>query len=114
MLRTLVFAPMALFALGAPAMAGAQEMPRAVVGADVHADDGTVIGHVTAVTSNRAGRVTSVEIPGLEPPDASSLQRGPLVAENEGGVRSMRVIDMRPRNRDRVDQTGSREHARLR
>jgi hypothetical protein len=104
---------MAALALGAPALAHAETFPRAAVGAEVHADDGAVIGHVTAVTRDRGGQVTSMEIPGLEPPDASSLN-GPRVGENDAGARPVRVIDMRARQRERVDETGARQHARLR
>lgn len=113
MLRTLVFAPVAVLALGAPALAHAEDFSRAAVGVEVHADDGTVIGHVRAVTRDRGGQITSMDIPGLAPPDASSL-RGPMVAANDVGAREAPVIDMRARQRDRVEQTGSREHARLR
>ena len=113
MLRTLVFAPLLACALGAPGLAVAEESPRAAVGSEVHADDGTVIAHVTSVTRDQAGRITSIEAPGLEPPDASSLG-GAMVAQNDANDTPARVIDMRPRDRDRVQQTGSREHARLR
>lgn len=112
MLRTLVFAPMALFGFGAPAVAAAEDFPRAAVGKEVHADDGTVIGHVTAATRDRSGSVTSVEIPGLEPPDASSL-RGTMVAEDDRDAREVPVIDMRPRAQERVDETNSHERASL-
>ena len=112
MLRTLVFAPVAVLALGAPALAHAEEF-HAAVGSEVHADDGTVIGQVRAVTRDRGGQITSMDIPGLAPPDASSL-RAPMVAENDVGPREVRVIDMRAHQRVRVEQTASREHAHLR
>ena len=111
MLRTLIFAPVALFALGAPAMA--EDLSHPAVGAEVHADNGAVIGRVTAATRDRSGRVTSMEIPGLEPPDASSL-RGQMVAENDRGAREVRVVDMRGRAHVSVNETASIEHAHLR
>lgn len=113
MLRTLIFAPVAVFALGAPAIASAEDFSRAASGAEVHADNGAVVGHVRSVTRDRGGHVTSMEIPGLAPPDASSVQ-GPMVAENDRDAREVPVVDMRGRSRVWVSQTSSREHARLR
>jgi hypothetical protein len=68
---------------------------------------------VTAATRDRAGNVVSVEIPGLEPPSASSLS-GPVVARNEARLHEARVIDLRPRNHLLVDQTSARQATRLR
>ncbi|MFT3727429.1 MAG: hypothetical protein QM759_06380 [Terricaulis sp.] len=112
MLRTLVFAPVAALALAVPMAAHAEDFPRDATGSEVRADDGTVLGHVRAVTRDRGGQITSMDIPGLAPPDASSLN-GQMVADN-GGYVAARVIDMRRREHDRVDQTGARQHAHLR
>jgi hypothetical protein len=106
MLRTLVFA----LAIAAPGMAAAEDFPHAVVGNEVRGDNGVVIGHVTAVQRDRHGHIISVEIPGAEPPDASSV--APRMVAQNNDQRALRVLvnDRRARDADR----GSAERARLR
>jgi hypothetical protein len=76
MLRMMVLA----LAIGAPGVALADPFPHAVTGAEVHGDDGTVVGRVTSVQRDSNGRIVSAEIPGLEPADAPLEQ---LVASND-------------------------------
>jgi hypothetical protein len=108
MLRTLIFA--SALALVAPLIAAADDFPRAATGAEVHADNGAVIGHVRAVTRDSAGNITSMDIPGLAPPDAGA--EALRVASLDPSYLPARVIDMRPRQRDRVNETGARAPAR--
>ena len=105
MLRALVLT----LAIAMPGVAAAEVFPQAIVGSEVHADDGTVIGHVTAVQRDRHGRIVSVAIPGLEPPDASTLA-ATMVAQNDNP--RLRVIDVRYRGR--AQRGGSSERALLR
>lgn len=74
MLRTLVFA----LAIGLPGLAAAEQFPQSALDVEVRGDDGTVIGRVSAVERNADGEIVGVEIPGMEPGDASR----DLVAEN--------------------------------
>ena len=106
MLRTLIFA----LAIAAPGLAAAEDFPHAVVGSEVHADNGVVIGRVTAVQRDRHGHIISVEIPGGEPPDASSLAPR-MVAQNNDQRAELRVLvnDRRART-----EAGSAERVRLR
>jgi hypothetical protein len=107
MLRTLVFA----LAFAVPGMAAAEDFPHAVVGAEVRGDNGVVIGHVTAVQRDGHGHIISVEIPGAEPPDASSVLPR-MVAQNDDR-NTLRVLASDRRVRD--DEGGSSaERARLR
>ena len=107
MLRTLVFA----LAIAAPGLAAAEDFPHAVVGSEVRGDNGVVIGHVTAVQRDRHGNIVSVEIPGAEPPDASTvLPRA--VAQNDD-QRALRVLVNDRRNRAHDDGV-SPDRARLR
>src|SRR5262249_26483100 len=86
MLRTLIFA-----LLGASrGLAAAEGFPQAVVGSEVRGDNGVVIGHVTAVQRDRHGRIIAVEIPGVEPPDASALRPRVIVHNDE--QRALRVL----------------------
>ena len=101
MLRTLILA----LAIAAPGIASAEDFPHAVVGAEVRGDNGVVIGHVTAVQRDRHGHIIAVEIPGVEPPDASTI--APRVAQND--QRDLRVLV-----NDRRQDRGSAERARLR
>jgi hypothetical protein len=105
MLRTLVFA----LTIAAPGMAAAEDFPHAVVGSEVHADNGVVIGHVTAVQRDRHGNIIAVEIPGAEPPDASTVAPR-MVAQSD--QRALRVLVNDPRVRN--EEGGSAERARLR
>src|SRR5690349_2218848 len=95
MLRTLIFA----LAIAAPGLAAAEDFPHAVVGSEVHADNGVVIGRVTAVQRDRHGHIIAVEIPGAEPPDASTVAPR-MVAQSD--QRDLRVLvnDRRTRNDD--------------
>ncbi len=106
MLRTLIFA----LAIAAPGLAVAEDFPHAVVGSEVRGDNGVVIGHVTAVQRDRHGNIVSVEIPGAEPPDASTVL--PRVAQNDD-QRALRVLVNDRRNRARDDGV-SPDRARLR
>ena len=111
----LVLAPVLPLALATPGLAMAETFPQAIVGSEVHSDDGTVIGHVTSVRRDGQGNVVSVAIPGLEPPDASSVL-GTMVAENDA-TRRVFVIDRRyPRRGDDrgSDDRGSGARALLR
>jgi hypothetical protein len=64
--------------------AGACGQPRdAVVGVEVRADDGTLLGEVTSVERDRAGRIIAAEIEGLEPADAPDFGPELLADENE-------------------------------
>lgn len=94
MLRTLVL----VLALGAPAMAAAEEFPQSAVGIEVRGDDGTVIGHVDRVERDANGRIVAAEIAGQEPGNAPYASRA-LVAEERRGnamlVRDRRVEDRR-------------------
>lgn len=105
MLRTLIFA----LAIAAPGMAAAEDFPHAVVGSEVRGENGVVIGHVTAVQRDRHGNIIAVEIPGAEPPDASTVAPR-VVAQND--QRALRVLVNDRRTRD--DDRGSAERARLR
>ena len=106
MLRTLILA----LAIATPGVAAAEEFPHAVVGSEVRGENGVVIGHVTAVQRDRHGNIIAVEIPGAEPPDASTAT--PRVVAQNNDQRTLRVLvnDRRTRNDDR----GSAERARLR
>jgi hypothetical protein len=110
MLRTLILT----LAIATPGVAAAQDFQGAVVGTEVRADNGTVLGHVTAAQRDRHGRVVSVEIPGLEPPDAATVLARNMVADADTGL-SVRVVDRRASMRDRsAVSAGSVENARLR
>jgi hypothetical protein len=76
MLRTLAFA----VTVALPAMAAAEQFPHSAQDVEVRADDGSVIGRVSAVERNADGAIVAVEIPGLEPDDAPRASRD-LVAE---------------------------------
>jgi hypothetical protein len=104
MLRTLIFA----LVIAVPGLAAAEDFPHAVVGNEVRGDNGVVIGRVSAVQRDRHGNIISVEIPGAEPPDASSLAQR-MVAQND--QRDLRVLvnDRRVRT-----EAGSADRARLR
>ncbi len=52
------------------------------IGMEVRADDGTVLGHVTAIERDRDGRVIAAEIEGLEPADAPDAPAA-VLAEDE-------------------------------
>ena len=108
MLRTLVFA----LAIAAPGLAAAEDFPHAVVGSEVRGDNGVVIGHVTAVQRDRHGNIISVEIPGAEPPDASTVL--PRVVARNDDRRALRVLVNDRRTRARGDDGASPERARLR
>jgi ribosomal 30S subunit maturation factor RimM len=105
MLRTLIFA----LAIAAPGMAAAEDFPHAVVGSEVRGENGVVIGHVTAVQRDRHGNIIAVEIPGAEPPDASTVAPR-MVAQNDQRALRVLVNDRRAHTDDR----GSAERARLR
>ena len=107
MLRTLVFA----LAIAAPGLAAAEDFPHAVVGSEVRGDNGVVIGRVTAVQRDRHGNIISVEIPGAEPPDASTVT--PRVVARNDDQRALRVLVNDRRNRD-DDNGASSDRARLR
>jgi hypothetical protein len=68
--------------LAAPA-ASAEPFRESAVGVDVVADDGTVIGEVTAVERNANGDIVAAELAGLEPADAP-FASDDLLAEDEG------------------------------
>jgi len=108
MLRTLIFA----LAIAAPGLAVAEDFPHAVVGSEVRGDNGVVIGHVTAVQRDRHGNIVSVEIPGAEPPDASTVL--PRVVARNDDRRALRVLVNDRRTRARDDDGASSERARLR
>lgn len=76
MLRTLAF----VFAIGLPGLAAAEQFPLSAQDVEVRADDGSVIGRVSAVERNADGEIVAVEIPGLEPGDAPRASRD-LIAE---------------------------------
>ncbi|ANP45166.1 hypothetical protein [Candidatus Viadribacter manganicus] len=78
MLRTLVFA----LAIGLPGLAAAEPFPHSAQDVEVRGDDGTVIGRVSAVERNADGEIVAVEIPGMEPGNASDASSD-LVAQNE-------------------------------
>jgi hypothetical protein len=78
MLRTLAF----VLALGAPAIAASEPLNESAVGIEVRGDDGTVVGHVTAVERDANGRIVAVEAEGLEPADAPAAPRD-LIAEED-------------------------------
>lgn len=78
MLRTLAF----VLALGAPAIAASEPVNESAVGIEVRGDDGTVVGHITAVERDRSGRIVAVEAEGLEPADAPAAPRD-LIAEED-------------------------------
>lgn len=104
MLRTLIFA----LAIASPSLAAAEDFPHAVVGNEVRGDNGVVIGRVTAVQRDRHGHIISVEIPGAEPPDASSLAPR-MVAQNDQHALRVLVNDRRARA-----EAGSADRIRLR
>jgi len=66
MLRTALL----ILALGAASAACGPSIGDPAVGIEVRADDGTVLGHVTSVERDSAGRIVAAEIEGLEPADA--------------------------------------------
>ncbi|HVY85359.1 MAG TPA: hypothetical protein VG943_09510 [Caulobacterales bacterium] len=80
MLRTMLLACV----LALPGLAAAQDFPNAAVGAEVKADDGTVLGHVRQVTRDRHGHVVSAALPN-EPADAPAASSD-LVAD-QGALR---------------------------
>ena len=108
MLRTLIFA----LAIAAPGLAVAEDFPDAVVGSEVRGDNGVVIGHVTAVQRDRHGNIVSVEIPGAEPPDASTVL--PRVVARNDDRRALRVLVNDRRSRARDADGASVDRARLR
>jgi len=106
MLRTLIFA----LAIAAPGLAVAEDFPHAVVGSEVRADNGVVIGRVTAVQRDRHGHIISVEIPGAEPPDAASVLPR-MVAQNSDRRAELRVL---VNDRSTRSDAGSTDRVRLR
>ncbi|MGQ0532634.1 MAG: hypothetical protein ACT4OF_08095 [Caulobacteraceae bacterium] len=76
MLRTLTF----ILAIGLPGLAAAEQFPQSAQEVEVRADDGSVIGRVSSVERSAEGDIVAVEIPGLEPGDASRAS-GELTAE---------------------------------
>jgi hypothetical protein len=81
MLRTLIFAPMAFVALGAPGVAAAEQFPAAALHADIVSDTGEVVGRVEGVERDREGRIVAIESEALEPADAPVSRD--LVAERQ-------------------------------
>lgn len=77
MLRTTLL----ILLIGAASACG--KPPDAAVGIEVRADDGTLLGRVTAVERDRAGRIIAAEIEGLEPADAPHPGLDLLADENE-------------------------------
>lgn len=103
MLRMIVFA----LAVAAPGLAAAEQFARAAVGTEVRGDDGVVIGHVTAVQRDRHGNIVSVEIPGAEPPDASTV--APRAVARNDDLAALRAFVSRGRD----VQAASGERTRL-
>lgn len=105
MLRTLAFVLM----LGAPSLGPAQQQfPDSPLGQEVRGHDGTVLGRVTSVERDADGNIVSVEVPGLEPPDAPNQA---LVAERmrvPDRARVTRVSDEHPGGERAVTPRGSR------
>lgn len=66
MLRTLAFA----LIIGFPALASAEQFPRAASETVVRGHDGAALGRVAGVEYDADGNVIAAEIPGLEPGDA--------------------------------------------
>jgi hypothetical protein len=76
MLRTLAF----VLTIGLPGFAAGEQFPHSAQDVEVRADDGSVIGRISAVERNADGDIVAVEIPGLEPGDAPRASRE-LIAE---------------------------------
>ena len=99
MLRALAVALM----LTAPSLAPAEQFPESPLGQEVRGHDGTPLGRVTSVERDADGNIVSVEIPGLEPPDAPNKA---LVVERmrvPDRARVTRISDehpVRPARRD--------------
>ena len=83
MLRTILFSVIALTAsVGVATAEPRHTRSETPVGVEVRGDDGAVLGHVTGVERNRAGRIVAASVPGLEPADAARAPTN-LVAEND-------------------------------